>query len=166
MGLFTWYSEEVPEGMKTTQVYGIVFTTDGRLLLKVEKKHGKTEYSFAGGTPESFDSNRIATLRRELIEEVNTTIKDEIYLVGYQKVDEGNGKAPYAQVRMTALIDKVGVKKPDPDNGRTYERLLTTPERAIKLLGWDTAEGQINEAVRIAKEKLNIKEFSTVEEYI
>lgn len=166
MGLFAWINEEVPNGMKTTQVYGIVFTNDGRLLLKIDEKNGKKEYSFAGGTPEEFDLSRIETLRREFLEEANTTLKSDVYYVGYQKVDEGNGKVPYAQVRMTAIIDKIGVKKPDPCNGRTYERLLTTPERAIELLGWETARAQIEEATKTAKEKFNLTEFSTVEEYV
>ena len=38
-----------------------------------------------GGTPEDFDKDRIATLKREFVEEANTTLKDPIYLVGYQK---------------------------------------------------------------------------------
>ena len=48
----------------------------------------------------------------------------------------GRRKRSVAQVRMTAIIDTIGEVKPDPDNGKTYERLLTTPSRVIELLGW------------------------------
>lgn len=166
MAKFTWYNGEVPTNLKITQVYGLIFTRDGRMLLKVEnKKRGKV-FSLAGGTPEDYDSDSQATLRRELIEEVNVTIETPI-TVGYQEVDEENGKPAYAQFRMTAIIDNIGPVLPDPDNGETYERLLTTPSRAIDLLGWgEVGKSQIEEAYRIAKEKLGLTEFSDLEEYI
>jgi len=88
----TWHNEEVPKGMRVGQVYGVIFTQDGRTLLKVDTKaDGRKVYAIAGGTPEDFDADRIATLRRELVEEVNTTIGDEIYYVGYQEVS-GDGE--------------------------------------------------------------------------
>ena len=91
MSTFTWHNGEVPTNLKITQVYGLIFTRDGRMLLKVEnKKRGKV-FSLAGGTPEDYDSDKEATLRRELIEEVNVTIETPI-TVGYQEVDEENGK--------------------------------------------------------------------------
>ncbi len=167
MATFTWHNGEVPKNLKVTQVYGLVFTADGRMLLKVETKRGKTSYSFAGGTPEDFDKDREATLRREFVEEVNTTLQKELHIVGYQEVDEENGKPPYAQLRMVGLIDKVGPKQPDPDNGETYERLLTTPERVIELLNWkDTGAKQVNEAVRLAKKYFHLTKFSDKEEYV
>ena len=52
MAIFTWNNGNVPEGMKVTQVYGLVFTKDGRLLLRVEKKGDRIKYSLAGGKPE------------------------------------------------------------------------------------------------------------------
>ena len=157
MAVLTWHSGEVREGLKTRQVYGVVFTKDGRTLLKVEEKKGCKVYSLAGGTPETFDANRVETLRRELIEEVNVTI-DEPFLVGYQEVDEENGKEPYAQVRMTALIKEIGPSKPDPDNGETYERVLVSPEKAIELLNWGTIGKQlIEESVKIIESETNLK---------
>ena len=152
-----WNYGAVPENLKVTQVYGIVFNNDGQMLLKVENKKGRKVYSFAGGTPELFDKDREATLRREFLEEVNTTLKKDVYLVGYQYIDEENGKPAYAQMRYTALIDNIGKVQPDPDNGETYERILATPQEAIDLLGWgEVGKLQIEEAVRIAKEKFNI----------
>lgn len=163
----TWHNGEVPPHLKTKQVYGLVFTDDGRMLVRIEEKKGKKVFTLAGGTPETFDENRIATLRREMIEEVNTTLKSKVVMVGYQEIDEENGKPPYAQVRMTALIDKIGPVQPDPDNGETYERMLTTPERAIELINWgEVGKNQIEEAVRIAKKEFDITWGNEQEEYV
>ena len=166
MAIFTWHNGNVPEGMKVTQVYGLVFTKDGRLLLRVEKKEDRIKYSLAGGKPE-LDEDREGTLKREFLEEVNTTLQDGAFVVGYQQVDEEDGSPPYAQMRMSAIIDSIGIRQPDPDTGKTYDRLLTTPKRAIELLNWgEVGESQVNEALRIAKEHLGLQEFSTKEEYV
>jgi len=74
--ILRWLKDEVPSDLTTRQVYGVIFTRDGRVLLKLED--GK--YSLAGGTPEDFDEDRVATLKRELVEEVNTTIEEPIML--------------------------------------------------------------------------------------
>lgn len=162
-----WYYGEVSDNLEVRQVYGVLFTTDGRVLLKVETKKDKQVYSLAGGTPENYDKDRIATLKRELIEEVNTEIFDNIFMIGYQTIS-GDGNSPdYAQIRMTALIKNINVKKPDPDNGEIYDRLLTSPQNAIKLLNWgDVGEKLINEACKIAKEKYNISFDQTQDKWV
>ena len=153
-----WFNDDVPIDMDITQVYGVVFTEDGKTLLKHEIKNGELVYSLAGGTPEDFDKTREDTLKREFLEEVNTTLKGDIFYLGYQEVNECNGKPKYAQIRMTAIIDKIGTKQPDPDNGKTYGRVLVSPENAIKLLDWKaTGEAIINRAVEIAKKNFNIE---------
>ena len=163
---FTWRDGEVDKNLKITQVYGIIFTMDGRRLLKVENKNDRKIYSLAGGKPEIYDKDNETTLRRELIEEINTTIKEPI-LIGYQVVDEGNGKAPYAQVRMVALIDEIGEKKIDPDKGKLYDRLLTNRDKAIELLDWGkSGKQQIEAAYKMAKEKFNIENINLLEEWI
>lgn len=163
-----WFDCEVPCNLQIRQVYGVIFTEDGRTLLKVERKpNGKLTYSLAGGTPEHFDMDRNATLRRELIEEVNTTINDDILYVGYQQVSGDNDKPTYAQVRMVAMIDKIGEKLPDPDNGKIYDRLLTSPDRAIKLLDWgEIGKNIITKAVAIAEEKFGLKRTCREDEYV
>lgn len=163
MGFFTWRKGEVPENLKITQVYGIIFSSDGRVLVRIENRD-KKHYSLPGGRPEVFDKNKEETLIRETLEEVNTEIKN-IKMVGYQTITDQNGKL-HVQVRMTALIDKIGEKQADPDNGQTYDRLLTTPERAIELLNWDCGKEQIMDAFEIAKEHYNFKTVSEVEEYV
>lgn len=166
MGVFEWHSGEVPENLKIKQVYGILFSTDGRVLLKCEVKQEGKCYSLAGGKPEPFDDGMEGTLRREVLEEVNCTIKEPI-LVGYQEVNEGNGIPPYAQVRMTAIIDKIGKLQPDPDNGETYERLLTPPQRAIELINWgEEGKNQIEEAAKKIQEKFGITLTNFEDSYI
>ena len=158
MDVFTWVDGPVPKNLEVKQVYGLLFTKDGRLLIRKEWHHGKANFSLAGGTPETFDKDNIATLKRECVEEVNTTLKSNIQVIGYQLVNEGNGIKPYAQLRMAAMIDKIGPKQPDPDNGETYDRLLTTPERVIELLNWgEVGASQVRGAVKIAKEQFGIK---------
>ena len=166
MAVISWHLQEVPLKMETRQVYGVVFDAQGRTLLKIELKNNKNVYSLAGGTPEKFDNTRIDTLKREFVEEVNTSLKDEIYYVGYQEVDEEDGSPVYAQVRMTAMIDNIGEKLPDPDNGKTYDRVLVSPKKAIELLGWGEIGKQIiEEASKIAVEKFNLTLSTDEEEF-
>jgi ADP-ribose pyrophosphatase YjhB (NUDIX family) len=163
---FTWYDGEVSEGMQIKQVYGLIFSSDGRLLLRNEVKDNKTEYSLAGGHPEIYDDGIEGTVRRELVEEVNITITKPI-IVGYQKVDEEDGTPPFAQVRMTALIDNVGAVRPDPDNDKTYDRFLVSPLKAAELLNWgEVGYSQIKAAMNIAINSFGITDFANTEEYI
>ena len=153
-----WVTEKVPNKMEIRQVYGIVFNEEGKTLIRCELKKGKKVYSLAGGTPEPYETTMVETLRREFVEEVNTTLKNEIHYLGYQEVDEDNGTPIYAQVRMVAMIDEIGKLQPDPDTGDTYERLLVSPKKAIELISWgDIGEKLITSATNLAVEKFNIK---------
>ncbi|MBQ7308400.1 MAG: NUDIX domain-containing protein [Clostridia bacterium] len=153
----TWKDEKVSTKLLITQVYGIVFDKTGRILLKVENKKGKKIYSFGGGTPEEFDNGIKDTLRREMIEELNTTLKNDIFYLGYQLIENDGERLPYAQVRMTAMIQEINNKKPDPDNGETYDRVLVSPQKAIKLLNWgEVGKLQIEKAVKSIKENLDL----------
>lgn len=135
MAKFRWETGPVPEGVEITQVYGIILDRAGRVMLRVENKLNCIRYSLAGGRPEPYDAGIEDTCRRELLEEVNTEIEKPVY-IGYQLVDEENGAPEYAQVRMAALIRSIGKKQPDPDNGKTYDRLMAAPEHAVVLLQW------------------------------
>ena len=162
-----WKNGEVPSNLKIKQVYGLLFSDDGRILLRIENKPERKFYSLAGGKPEKFDDGNEGTLCRECVEEINTTLKNPILTVGYCEVDEGDGTPIYAQLRMTALIEKIGKKQPDPDGGEIYDRILTTPQRAIELLKWgDVGELMIEEAVKVAKQNFKFKNISTKEEYV
>lgn len=167
MATFRWVSDTVPEGMKITQVYAVILDRDGRVMLRREKSEdGGTRYSLAGGRPEPFDSGMEDTCRRELLEEVNTEIETPVY-IGYQLVDEENGTPAYAQVRMAALIRKIGEKRPDPDNGETYDRLMVSPEKAAALLNWgDVGTAQVMEARETIWRLYGIRDTGKPEEWV
>lgn len=161
-----WIEQEVPTGMKTKQVYAVVFNKNGKILLKKNIKNGKSYYGLAGGKPEPFDKDRNDTLRREYIEEVDTVLDDKIVYMGYQLVDEENDKPPYAQIRMVSLIKEIREKTPDPDNGQISERELVSPEIAIKLLNWgEIGEKIIHKAVQIATNEFGI-DFDNTDDII
>lgn len=142
---FTWHEAHVPVDLPIRQIYGVLFTPDGRILLRIEK--GICQLT--GGKPEPWEPLK-ETLSREALEETNCRI-DKIHTVGYQKVDDG--EKVYAQLRFAALIREIGPAEPDPDRpGWTYGRILVSPERAIKLLPYgDISEPLIQAAIKIAK---------------
>src|SRR6266571_1170567 len=81
----TWVKTDELERYKPCfQVYGVVFNAEGEILLIQEK--GK--WKIPGGTPEG-DETAEETLRRELIEEADVTIK-ELVPVGVQRVEYPN----------------------------------------------------------------------------
>ena len=132
MAKFRWSTDAVPEGLPVRQVYGFLFASDGRVLIRVDG----AKHSLPGGRPEPGESTYADILRRETYEEVTADITEPHY-IGYQRVDDGI--SPYAQVRMVASLAKVYPAAPDPDNGRTYRRLLVHPCRAGDLLNWGTS---------------------------
>lgn len=162
MSKYKWILGDVPEKVEIRQVYGIVFDLEGRTLLGID--NGK--YKMIGGKPEKIDRSIEDTLKREFLEEINITLKD-IYMLGYQLVDEENGSVPYAQVRMCALIDNVYNRRPDLDNGIMYDRILTSPKKAIECLNWgDVGKDQFNAAVELAKRMYNIEYNGADDRYI
>ena len=91
---------------------------------------------------------------------VESQSKDDDYL-------EEDGTPPYAQVRMAALIRKIGIKRPDPDNGKTYDRLLVPPDKAAFLLNWgDVGRQQLLAAQQAIYPLYNITEPTSSEEWV
>ena len=103
----TWCFGEPPKDMKVRQVYAIAFDEFGRMLLKCDKKNDNSYFGMIGGTPEEFDIDRIATLKREYLEEVNTSLKEPIYLVGYQIIEGDRDLPPYLSVVIKSLTKEV-----------------------------------------------------------
>ncbi len=166
MAEFRWIADPVPEGTEIRQVYGIILDRGGRVMLRVEKRPDRNTYTLAGGRPEPFDRGIEDTCCRELLEEINTEIEPPVY-IGCQLADEGDGTPEYAQVRMAALIRNIGEKRPDPDNGRTYDRYMVTPERAAELLGWgDVGYSQIMAAKETVYRMYGITEADVKEEWV
>ncbi|MDE6292811.1 MAG: NUDIX hydrolase [Bacilli bacterium] len=125
-----WRSELVPMDMDITQVSGILLDNKKRVLIYEEDGR----YRLPGGHP--LDDEAIEeTLVRECLEEVNTEIENILYL-GYQEIIGDADKEPYAQVRMIAKIKNMGEEKMDPDNGKTYKRLLVPLNDVNTYLKW------------------------------
>lgn len=64
MADYIWNNCAVPYNLKIKQVYGVAFSDDKRILLRLEDD----EYELTGGKPEENESYE-ETLRREYIEE-------------------------------------------------------------------------------------------------
>lgn len=160
MANFKWYKEEVPKELKIKQVYGIVFSNDGKALLRVEDN----KYKLTGGKPEKSDITFEKTLEREYLEELNIAIED-IHYLGYLLVEENNEQ--YAQVRMIAKIKNIGPNRPDIDNGKIYKRFMSTQDNVKKYLDYvDLAGNQmITDAINLANKKYEFASNDNKKEY-
>lgn len=158
---YSWIKENVPKDLVVKQVYGIVFSKDGNILLRVEDN----KFKLTGGKPEKYDKDFEGTLKREYIEELNVELED-IYYLGYLLVDEGNNEK-YAQVRMIAKIKNITEGKPDIDNGKTYERFMANYKNVKNYLKYSDLAGNqlIDDALRMAKEKYKLN-FNETEYFI
>ncbi len=150
---YKWVKEEFPKDSVVKQVYGIVFSNDGKILLRVEED----KYKLTGGKPEAKEKFE-ETLKREFVEELNIEIED-IYYLGYLEVKELN-QQPYAQVRMIAKIEKIKENRPDIDNGKLYKRFLSNLENVKKYLNYQDAAGNelIEDAIKLARKKYSWEE--------
>lgn len=147
---FTWFKSPVPEDLEVRQVYGVVFSNDGRILLRIED--GK--YKLTGGRPENGESFQ-ETLRREYLEELNVELMDVHYL-GYLLIQDNGEK--YAQVRMIARIKDIGESHIDPDRGKMYERKLVAIDSVKDYLNYADEAGNrmLDDAIFMAKEKYGL----------
>ena len=155
---YRWFEAPVREDLEVTQVYGyLICPSTGRVLIQDDDG----VFNLPGGTPEAWESGMSATLAREAMEESQVRIDDAVYL-GFQEVRRP-GRAPYAQVRMAARISGFEPRRPDPDGGRTYRRLLCPLAEAADVLGWgEPAVAQARAAGRVAVGQWNIGIDATV----
>ncbi len=147
MGTFTWFKAPVPDDLEVRQVYGIVFSNDGRVLLRIEDD----KYKLTGGKPEKSEAFQ-ETLSREYIEELNTVIED-IHYLGYLLVEETGER--YAQVRMIARIKDIHEIQDDPANGKRYGRKLVSISKVKGYLNYSDEAGNqmIDDAIVLGKER-------------
>jgi len=89
MADFTWFKDSVPDQLSVKQVYGIAFSADNLVVLRIED--GK--YKLTGGKPENAETFE-ETLKREYIEELNIELED-IHYLGYLLMEDNSDK--YAQ---------------------------------------------------------------------
>lgn len=162
MTIYRWTKGNVPSNLEIKQVYGIAFDDYGRILLRTDDN----EYKLTGGKPEPYDNSIEETLKREFLEEANTELEN-IYMLGYQYVDEKNGIKPYAQVRMIAKIKSIGKNRPDLDTGKMYKRFMAIPENTKEYLKWGKiGNQQIDDGVELAKEKYGLMINCESEDFI
>lgn len=142
------------------QVYGVAFSNDGKILLRIDNN----KYKLTGGKPESSDNNFCDTLKREYLEELNIELED-IHYLGYLLVEEEKEK--YAQVRMIAKIKNIGNIKPDKDNGKVYRRFMSKQTNTKKYLNYQDLAGNqlIDDAIEKANQKYNFEFKDEDEEY-
>ncbi len=156
---YTWNRCEVPDNLKVRQVYGVAFSEDGRILLRIED--GK--YKLTGGRPEDGESYE-ETLKREFIEEVNIEL-DEIYYLGYLLVEENDER--YAQVRMIGRISEINNKCVDVDTGKIYERFLVNTQNVKGYLNYEEAGNLLlDDAIDMAYKKYKFVKKIEEENYI
>jgi 8-oxo-dGTP diphosphatase len=146
--IYFWHEAPVPDHLEITQVYGYLLCPATSRVL-VQDDDGS--FNLPGGTPEPFDVDLVDTLVREALEENQVVVTESAYL-GYQEVHRP-GRAPYAQVRMVGLIGSFEDRRPDPDGGRIYRRLMTSLAEAPLVLGWgEPAIAQAEIAARVAEQ--------------
>jgi 8-oxo-dGTP diphosphatase len=147
---YVWHDGPVPPGLLVTQVYGwLLCPASGRVLIQ-EQDDGT--FSLPGGTPESYDAGRDATLAREAFEENQVRISATTAYLGYQEVRQ-TGRPVIAQLRMAGITTEFAARAPDPDNGRLNRRYMTSLAAAPAVLGWgQPAEAQARAAAEAGRQ--------------
>jgi 8-oxo-dGTP diphosphatase len=145
---YSWHAAPVPDGLAVTQVYGYLLCPETSRVL-VQDDDGAM--NLPGGKPEGGE-DLAAALAREAFEESQVLVRDPVYL-GYQEVTRP-GRAPYAQVRMAAVIGGFAPRAPDVDGGRVYRRLMTPLGDVAGVLGWgEPAVLQAAAAAQVARSR-------------
>ena len=130
MNAHKWIESKLPRGLEVRQVYGFIFSSDGRILLLEDEG----QFNLPGGKPDNGESFA-ETLIREAEEEVQVTIASIEYL-GYQLIAADER---FAQVRLVALVDQIRRPAADPSTGRHYTRFWVPPTHSNGLLKWGTS---------------------------
>ncbi len=138
---FTWLpGDNISIYTPYTQCYGVCFNTEGKMLIqRVED----SDWCLSGGTVEEGETAE-QTLRREMLEETDVTIKN-IILLGGQEVSFPNGHNLHPkrgegdlfyQLRYYCELDELLPQTPDPDKGKIHDRLFVDPAEITKYFDW------------------------------
>ena len=148
---YKWISSKGYRKFKpVTQVYGVCFTEDGKILIIKDED----EWNLPGGKPEK-EENPEETLKREVFEEA-TVILDKLSMIGACEVifrdnpNKNQGEHFY-QLRYFAIIKEIKEHTKDPFSGKKFERKLIKPSEFTKYIKW----GKIGEEMLSAA----IKEY-------
>jgi 8-oxo-dGTP pyrophosphatase MutT (NUDIX family) len=140
----------VPNGLTVRQSWVWAFAPDGRVLVLLEPDTGAA--CLPGGTPKPADrADPENTLLREAREEAAAELAGTRYL-GYLS-DPGE---PCARVRYAAALASLGPASVDPATGRTYTRILATPEQALQFFDWGPSAAEQLQAAHHARSLLGI----------
>lgn len=158
-----WHPEQSPpDELPVKQAWGWLFVPDGRVVLVVEPHPdpAKRIAMLPGGTVEADDEDPAGALVREAAEEAQLTLGAAPLVLGW--IHDAAGAAygsigPCARLRLAAPVTRIGPQAPDPATGRTFARLLATPEQAATLLGFgETGRAQATLAEALATERWGI----------
>ncbi|MDA3556162.1 NUDIX hydrolase [Acinetobacter sp. AOR15_HL] len=123
-----WPSENIP----VEQVYGILFSDDGKILILDDQGR----FNLPGGHPEN-NETWIETLKRECMEEAQVEIVNPMYLGCVSVIEKNeNGTRLFSQLRFIANIGKLLPSCADPVTGKIYRRDYVNPSKAAELLNW------------------------------
>ena len=133
-----------------TQVCGVCFTKEGKILIIRENK----EWKLPGGKPEKGEIPE-ETLKREAFEEA-TVILDKCSMIGTCEVifpdnPNTNQGGHFYQLRYFSLIKKIKKHTKDTFSGKKFERKFIKPSEFTKYIKW----GKIGEEMLSA----TIKEY-------
>ncbi|MFF5969932.1 NUDIX domain-containing protein [Streptomyces sp. NPDC012769] len=127
---FPFHTHPAPDDLTVRQSWVWAFAPDGRVLVLLEPDTGAA--CLPGGTPEPEDhTDPETTLIRAARKEAAAELTGVRYL-GYLS-DLGER---CARVRFAAVLTSLGPAPVDPATGRTYVRILATPEQALELFDW------------------------------
>ncbi|WP_394426490.1 NUDIX hydrolase [Streptomyces sp. SGAir0957] len=147
-----FHPRPVPDGLTVRQSWVWAFAPDGRVLVLLEPDTGAA--CLPGGTPEPTDhADPEATLIREAREEAAAKLASTQY-IGYLS----DPHEPCSRVRYAATLARLGPAPVDPATGRTYVRILATPEQALDLFDWGPPAFDQLQAVHEARVLLGIPE--------
>lgn len=145
--LIKWINtRDVDKYQPITQVYGVVFSENGEILICREKETG--EWQIPGGHPEKGETIAQA-LERELLEEVDVEVKDIICL-GTQEISfpDNPEKPVIYQVRCIATLKELLSQTTDPANGNVWQRKFVPASEVTNYVSWGiTGNAMFNDAI-------------------
>ncbi|MGW5927710.1 NUDIX hydrolase [Streptomyces anulatus] len=146
-----FHTGAAPKQLAVVQACGWLLGPDGRALVLLEPDTGAA--CLPGGTPELPDrgGDPLVTLRRKTLEEAAAEFGEPLFL-GHLS-DPGK---PYARLRYAAPLTRLGSPPVDPATGRTYIRILATPEQTLELFDWGVPAADQLTAVDQARARLGI----------
>ena len=130
------------------QIYALVIDSNTNILICRENPSAK--WQLPGGKPE-LGENIKQTIDRELLEEVDVTIRDLINL-GYNEVVNSETNEKYYQLRFIARLDELLDQTPDPDKKFIWERKFIPLSEIKEYIKWgNSGNAMFDDAINLLK---------------